>query len=1001
MFPRATRFLQVICLWRAAAGDSAKKGIAYTPESVGGDVALGHVAWYFNYGLTPTLNLAQTGVEYVPMAQLKYDSLTFHSPPQALLGFDNTADAQGGVLSPQAARALWHRLSDSGARLVGAPCLSPETAVEWLREFFAPTEAFPIPPSVGFIPVRWHGRNASDLLAHLEHVFDAFHLPLWLTEFSFADVNATASHPSTLDTSDVIAFLDVAIPALEALAYVHRYAWLSDPRDPTRSFASLWTREGALTPVGETYTRLTYPPPSVSVSRCAVDGSSWFYAERIAFKRRRRSLSFNQCPNHMCVCQRASCGGWDNTLARARNVTVEVPLFPLMARSVTYVDSPSSVVGVALNGVYIYGHAHGQSDAPLEDVDACGGSAGEDGAYHYRMLPSCLLRQLNRTAAPDLPPVYTHSAQIGWALDGFPIYGPIGYKGIPMYACSHTLAHPELCLDECNGLEAELRKVDEFRYRYYLPGPLADAVCSASTVNRGPCARADAPCCPSVVPAPSTGPLSMSCLRGCSTSDASCVSSNTKGIAPAFYPELARAPDSVFHLSQRSFEEPTYATNTTNATFPSTPSNASTHALSTLMRRDSEALIRYPFNDSLGLLSSTSDASGLGSVTTTPLPVSARDALISALVVEMNTVFFCTQLGVFSVSAEGGATDSVVSGLVFIVIRGYNLGEPGSSARVLLGGTERVPCSSVLVVDATEIRCTLVLQINRYAEGASIHSNLAENLALGERLTLETAAGAVSCQVQPASAGPVDPQPFSSDDLISGSGRPVITSATSRAAPFRPYAIALSTEATATRRLMYVSDFASNSILQIDNSSPRNVATVVSGVSKVYSLCAVSLGMLSPATASAVRLSAERFPSSSAEELLFYVDPVRGVVAYVRPSSGASSAVETVVLSDVKYLRGVTAESADATGSCLLLVLLVDGTVIQVSVDAFLGLELSGLNPAASFANPARPTWLTVRMAYGSTSMSRYSAVTLVPSHSAVSEPSVLSSRIDNERVLR
>jgi len=43
----------------------------------------------------------------------------------------------------------------------------------------------------------------------------------------------------------------------------------------------------------------------------------------------------------------------------------------------------------------------------------------------------------------------THSPQIGWAVDGFPVYGPRGFGGKMMKICSIDSSTP--CLDACGG----------------------------------------------------------------------------------------------------------------------------------------------------------------------------------------------------------------------------------------------------------------------------------------------------------------------------------------------------------------------------------------------------------------------------------------------------------------------------------------------------------------------------------------------------------------------
>merc|ERR1719336_315438 len=85
-------------------------------------------------------------------------------------------------------------------------------------------------------------------------------------------------------------------------------------------------------------------------------------------------------------------------------------------------------------------------DAEWTAFSQCGGHATPGGEWHHHVLPSCLLAQLD-----DVSDVTSHSPQIGWALDGFPIYGPHGIDGQTMYRCTDSRSNPLDCLDECNG----------------------------------------------------------------------------------------------------------------------------------------------------------------------------------------------------------------------------------------------------------------------------------------------------------------------------------------------------------------------------------------------------------------------------------------------------------------------------------------------------------------------------------------------------------------------
>ncbi|MEO9652262.1 MAG: YHYH protein [Roseobacter sp.] len=117
-----------------------------------------------------------------------------------------------------------------------------------------------------------------------------------------------------------------------------------------------------------------------------------------------------------------------------------------------------AALGVAVNGVPIYDYTGGgeMSQADLAhhqarhdtiqtgQLDVCGGHAGRGDDYHYHAAPTCMIAQMAN--ADD-------AAIIGWAFDGFPIYGDANPDG-------STIADGEL--DLCNG-----QPDATFGYRYH------------------------------------------------------------------------------------------------------------------------------------------------------------------------------------------------------------------------------------------------------------------------------------------------------------------------------------------------------------------------------------------------------------------------------------------------------------------------------------------------------------------------------------------------------
>ena len=93
-------------------------------------------------------------------------------------------------------------------------------------------------------------------------------------------------------------------------------------------------------------------------------------------------------------------------------------------------------IGVALNGVAIYNalDGAGRDAVAHETLDACSGHPQRSGQYHYHWMPPCLWQRR---------PATRQSSQYGWALGGYPIYGPRGPGG-KLYANAD--------LDACHGL---------------------------------------------------------------------------------------------------------------------------------------------------------------------------------------------------------------------------------------------------------------------------------------------------------------------------------------------------------------------------------------------------------------------------------------------------------------------------------------------------------------------------------------------------------------------
>jgi hypothetical protein len=140
-----------------------------------------------------------------------------------------------------------------------------------------------------------------------------------------------------------------------------------------------------------------------------------------------------------------------NTIA-SQDFTFTIDATPELA------DEPSCVggeVGILKSGVLLFNavDAGGRDAVAYEVQDECDGHPQQSSVYHYHSASDCVLAELDSDTDG-------HSALIGWALDGFGIYGTRGEDGAELTSAD---------LDECHGHTHEVTfngKVQEI-YHYH------------------------------------------------------------------------------------------------------------------------------------------------------------------------------------------------------------------------------------------------------------------------------------------------------------------------------------------------------------------------------------------------------------------------------------------------------------------------------------------------------------------------------------------------------
>jgi hypothetical protein len=121
------------------------------------------------------------------------------------------------------------------------------------------------------------------------------------------------------------------------------------------------------------------------------------------------------------------------------------------ARGAACID-PSLPVAIAADGVPILASfdGSGRDLVAREVTDRCGGRTDAAGLYRYRGAVPCLGRRGTGRA---------HSGPVGWARDGFALYGPRGTRGMPLRSDD---------LDACHGHRHRVGASKASVYHYHL-----------------------------------------------------------------------------------------------------------------------------------------------------------------------------------------------------------------------------------------------------------------------------------------------------------------------------------------------------------------------------------------------------------------------------------------------------------------------------------------------------------------------------------------------------
>lgn len=237
-----------------------KKGAAFSNNSLRWSHKTSELGahWMYSWGNIMRDEIPEN-VEFVPMFWgrgsvtqeniNRIKQLVAEGKVKYVLGFNEPDGADQANMSVDEAIALWPMLEQIGVPLVSPATVNPNNA--WMQEFMRRADAQGL--RVDHVAVHHYGgASVTAFIDKLKQTYQAYNRPIWVTEFAVADWSATTAANNRYSQTEVLAFMDEALKAMDEIKWVHRYAWFDGRQAPLRPSA-LFDEDGNITPVGQLY----------------------------------------------------------------------------------------------------------------------------------------------------------------------------------------------------------------------------------------------------------------------------------------------------------------------------------------------------------------------------------------------------------------------------------------------------------------------------------------------------------------------------------------------------------------------------------------------------------------------------------------------------------------------------------------------------------------------------------------------------------------------------
>jgi len=244
-----------------------KKGVAFTNSGKDWShkTSAAGAYWMYSWGLGLKPEIPEN-VEFVPMFWGKWSvndaniqkvkDLVAEGKVKYILGFNEPDGKNQANMTVDEAIALWPRLEEIGVPIVSPATVNPNNA--WMKSFMQKVEENNL--RVDYVAVHHYGGpNVMAMINKLKETYDAYKRPIWITEFAVADWGASSPTNNKYSIAQVMDFVQKALPALDEIEWVERYAWFNGLNAPLFTSA-LFDKNSVITDVGKAYADHTPNP---------------------------------------------------------------------------------------------------------------------------------------------------------------------------------------------------------------------------------------------------------------------------------------------------------------------------------------------------------------------------------------------------------------------------------------------------------------------------------------------------------------------------------------------------------------------------------------------------------------------------------------------------------------------------------------------------------------------------------------------------------------------